>query len=180
MTAGDNWCPWQVSHLIQLPQPSPVDSTGSVRESQKPDLESDGKIKATIPLWPSPQQPIPRVTTDLASQQLLQKGVEKHNFFLKMLILFSEKTQATYFIVYVAHLFWNAGLCVGLSSSFIVFPLPSTGPSQQEDHVSPNTRQMSASWSGGTQSCWPLQGPWHLQRLRCLRYELKHSDKHEK
>lgn len=56
-------------HLIQLTPASPADCTGSVRQSQKPDLESDGKITAvsTIPLWPSPQQPIPGLASTAAS-----------------------------------------------------------------------------------------------------------------
>lgn len=59
------------------------------------------------PSAPSPQQPIPRVTTDLAPTAASTKDVESIIFFPKMLIFFffSEKVQAAYLIVYFAYLF---------------------------------------------------------------------------
>lgn len=161
----------------------------SINSSQALVIALAVSVKARSQFWsqtvkPS-QSPIPIVATDLASTAASTKGCGKPSFFPKNAHLFCWENAGNLFhllillillATYFAYLFWNAGLCVGLSCSFLVLPPPSAAPSQLEDHVSPNTRQISARWSGGTQSCWPQ----HLQRLRCLRHELKHSDKHEK
>lgn len=110
--------------------------------SGKPDLESDGKAKAAS-TTAQPQQPIPGVTTDLASTAASTKGVGKHLLFQKMLIFFFLRKCRQLISLYILLIY--SGLCAGLSSSFTVLPSPSTGPGQQEDRVSPNARQMSAS-----------------------------------